>query len=180
MLGKAPSLTKLTWHDTLLHLPPQPHVTNTRAPLAAIIDEAVEKEAPLYGFEQEYTMLGKNGSIFGWPEVRFVGLSCRWSDLNIRCQHAWCDSCLIDVTQKHIKNTSKNTTYMPSCAPLVFNPRTCFEASTQHFSTFLSFASTPHSHQPSISQHPQHSQHPRHHPGRLPSPPGALLLWCRL
>ncbi len=47
----------------------QPHVTNTRAPLAAIIDEAVEKEAPLYGFEQEYTMLGKNGSIYGWPEV---------------------------------------------------------------------------------------------------------------
>lgn len=45
-----------------------PHPSNTRAPLAAICDERVEKEAPLFGFEQEYTMLQKgSGNIYGWP-----------------------------------------------------------------------------------------------------------------
>jgi glutamine synthetase len=44
-----------------------PHATNSRAKLAAIIDEKVEKEAPLFGFEQEYTMLAKDGSVYGWP-----------------------------------------------------------------------------------------------------------------
>lgn len=44
-----------------------PHVTNTRAKLAAIINDAVRAEAPLFGFEQEYTMLSKGGHVFGWP-----------------------------------------------------------------------------------------------------------------
>lgn len=45
-----------------------PHATNTRAPLAAILDEEIIAEEPLYGFEQEYTMM-KDGTVFGWPAV---------------------------------------------------------------------------------------------------------------
>jgi glutamine synthetase len=37
----------------------EPHPTNTRSPLEAIINDNVAKEAPLFGFEQEYTMLQK-------------------------------------------------------------------------------------------------------------------------
>lgn len=45
-----------------------PHPTNTRAPLAALIDDKVIQEAPLFGFEQEYTMLNKNAqTLLGWP-----------------------------------------------------------------------------------------------------------------
>eukprot|EP01026_Neomeris_dumetosa_P058854 TRINITY_DN5492_c0_g1_i4.p1 TRINITY_DN5492_c0_g1~~TRINITY_DN5492_c0_g1_i4.p1 ORF type:complete len:279 (-),score=29.57 TRINITY_DN5492_c0_g1_i4:78-842(-) len=44
------------------------HPSNTRAPLAELIDSAVEAEAPLYGFEQEYTMLTKGGQVYGWPQ----------------------------------------------------------------------------------------------------------------
>lgn len=45
-----------------------PHPTNTRAKLRAIIDDKVEKELTLYGFEQEYTMLDKKtGRPYGWP-----------------------------------------------------------------------------------------------------------------
>ena len=39
-----------------------PHATNTRAPLAALIDAKVKAEAPLFGFEQEYTMLKAGGN----------------------------------------------------------------------------------------------------------------------
>jgi hypothetical protein len=47
----------------------EPHSTNTRAPLAALIDDKVKAEAPLFGFEQEYTMLSKNSAnVIGWPE----------------------------------------------------------------------------------------------------------------
>jgi hypothetical protein len=36
----------------------------------------VKKEAPLFGFEQEYTMLQKgNGLVLGWPEGE---LRCAW------------------------------------------------------------------------------------------------------
>jgi hypothetical protein len=44
-----------------------PHATNTRAPLLALIDDDVRAQAPLYGFEQEYTMLTKQGTVYGWP-----------------------------------------------------------------------------------------------------------------
>lgn len=45
-----------------------PHPTNTRAKLEELIDDKVLAEAPLYGFEQEYTMLNKTtGTIYGWP-----------------------------------------------------------------------------------------------------------------
>lgn len=47
----------------------EPHPTNTRAQLSALIDDKVIKEAPLFGFEQEYTMLQKgSGLVLGWPE----------------------------------------------------------------------------------------------------------------
>lgn len=50
----------------------EPHPTNTRSPLAALIDDKVKAEAPLFGFEQEYTMLSKNsGNVLGWPEGGF-------------------------------------------------------------------------------------------------------------
>jgi glutamine synthetase len=46
-----------------------PHETNTRAPLAALINDKVRAEAPLFGFEQEYTMLKPNSTaVVGWPE----------------------------------------------------------------------------------------------------------------
>lgn len=49
-----------------------PHETNTRAPLAALVDAKVQAEAPLFGFEQEYTMLKANSSaVLGWPEGGF-------------------------------------------------------------------------------------------------------------
>ncbi|KAI7843486.1 hypothetical protein COHA_002962 [Chlorella ohadii] len=44
-----------------------PHETNSRAKLEAIINDKVKEEAPLFGFEQEYTMLAKGGHIYGWP-----------------------------------------------------------------------------------------------------------------
>jgi hypothetical protein len=40
-----------------------PHATNTRAQLRAVIDNKVSSEAPLFGWEQEYTMIGKNGCV---------------------------------------------------------------------------------------------------------------------
>ena len=48
-----------------------PHATNTRAQLRAVIDNKVTSEAPLFGWEQEYTMIGKNGRPFGWPDAGF-------------------------------------------------------------------------------------------------------------
>jgi glutamine synthetase len=50
----------------------EPHPTNTRAQLAALINDKVEAEAPLFGFEQEYTMLSQGtGRVLGWPEGGF-------------------------------------------------------------------------------------------------------------
>ncbi|DBA69172.1 TPA: putative glutamine synthetase glutamine amidotransferase [Trebouxia sp. C0005] len=48
-----------------------PHETNTRAKLEALIDDKVRAEAPLYGFEQEYTLLTKGGQPYGWPNGGF-------------------------------------------------------------------------------------------------------------
>lgn len=45
-----------------------PHASNTRAPLKAVVDKMDPAEKPLFGFEQEYTMLGKDGQVYGWPE----------------------------------------------------------------------------------------------------------------
>jgi len=45
----------------------EPHESNTRAPLAALLSDDVVEAAPLFGFEQEYTMLQKDGRPFGWP-----------------------------------------------------------------------------------------------------------------
>jgi len=39
--------------------------------LNELIDSKVEAEAPLYGFEQEYTMLTKGGNVYGWPSGGF-------------------------------------------------------------------------------------------------------------
>ena len=39
--------------------------------LAAIINDTVKGEAPLFGFEQEYTMLSKGGHIYGWPAAGY-------------------------------------------------------------------------------------------------------------
>jgi len=44
-----------------------PHRCNTRAQLEAAMDLAVEQEAPLFGFEQEYTLLAESGRVLGWP-----------------------------------------------------------------------------------------------------------------
>mmetsp|Transcript_13683 Transcript_13683/g.34444 ORF Transcript_13683/g.34444 Transcript_13683/m.34444 type:complete len:390 (-) Transcript_13683:41-1210(-) len=49
----------------------KPHPTNTRHLLEQVIDNEIKREEPLYGFEQEYTMLGKDGRVFGWPEAGF-------------------------------------------------------------------------------------------------------------
>jgi hypothetical protein len=75
-----------------------PHASNARAQLRAVLDAKVAAEAPLFGFEQEYStrararpvrvlarghsrylsaarariaMIGKNGRVFGWPESGF-------------------------------------------------------------------------------------------------------------
>jgi glutamine synthetase len=50
-----------------------PHPTNTRRPLADFLkaNPGVVADEPLYGFEQEYTMMGKDGRVFGWPEMGY-------------------------------------------------------------------------------------------------------------
>jgi len=45
----------------------EPHETNTRAPLEKLFTEEVQKLDPWFGFEQEYTMLQKDGRPYGWP-----------------------------------------------------------------------------------------------------------------
>jgi len=48
-----------------------PHPTNTRSQLRELLDDSVTKEDPWFGFEQEYTMFGKNGRVFGWPDTGY-------------------------------------------------------------------------------------------------------------
>lgn len=45
-----------------------PHETNTRSQLRGVINDKVKDEDPLYGFEQEYTMLEKDGRPYKWPQ----------------------------------------------------------------------------------------------------------------
>jgi len=48
-----------------------PHTTNTRAKLTALLDsnpDVEKKEDPWFGFEQEYTMMGRSDKVFGWPK----------------------------------------------------------------------------------------------------------------
>lgn len=45
-----------------------PHPTNSRAPLREKLTDAVLAENPLFGMEQEYTMLTTTGRVFGWGE----------------------------------------------------------------------------------------------------------------
>ena len=42
----------------------KPHPTNARNQLKEVIDASVEQEDPWFGFEQEYTMFGKNGRVY--------------------------------------------------------------------------------------------------------------------
>lgn len=44
-----------------------PHDTNTRSKLRDILTPEILAHEPLYGFEQEYTMLKKDGTVYGWP-----------------------------------------------------------------------------------------------------------------
>lgn len=46
----------------------KPHPSNTRFPLTEQLTPEILAEEPLYGFEQEYTMLGADGRPYGWPE----------------------------------------------------------------------------------------------------------------
>lgn len=45
-----------------------PHETNTRRKIADLLSPEVLAQETLFGFEQEYTMFGRNGRIYGWPE----------------------------------------------------------------------------------------------------------------
>jgi len=45
-----------------------PAPSNTRALLTDVWDKADQAEDPWFGFEQEYTMMGTNGKVYGWPE----------------------------------------------------------------------------------------------------------------
>lgn len=44
-----------------------PHPSNTRAQLEALLTPEIIAAKPLYGFEQEYTMLQKSSAVYGWP-----------------------------------------------------------------------------------------------------------------
>jgi glutamine synthetase len=44
-----------------------PHPSNTRAKLRAALDEGAKRHNPLFGIEQEYTLM-KGGRLLGWPE----------------------------------------------------------------------------------------------------------------
>lgn len=44
-----------------------PHPSNTRSKLRATLDKGAKTHNPLFGIEQEYTLM-KNGRLLGWPE----------------------------------------------------------------------------------------------------------------
>ena len=48
-----------------------PHATNTRRPIANILSPQILAEEVLFGFEQEWTMFSRKGSIYGWPEAGY-------------------------------------------------------------------------------------------------------------
>jgi glutamine synthetase len=48
----------------------KPHATNTRAPLRAVAEKYAAEE-PMFGMEQEYTMLAPDGRPLGFPEGGF-------------------------------------------------------------------------------------------------------------
>jgi glutamine synthetase len=45
----------------------EPHSTNYRQPLMDLLDDEILAEEPLFGFEQEYTMM-KGDRVYGWPQ----------------------------------------------------------------------------------------------------------------
>ncbi|KAG6547616.1 hypothetical protein Mapa_011065 [Marchantia paleacea] len=49
----------------------KPHRTNTRRLIEDILSEDVLAQETLFGFEQEYTMFGKNGHPYGWPDAGY-------------------------------------------------------------------------------------------------------------
>jgi len=49
----------------------EPHPTNTRATLRELLTKDVLDLEPLYGFEQEYTMIKRDGKVFGWPDAGY-------------------------------------------------------------------------------------------------------------
>ena len=51
----------------------QPHDSNTRAALREVLDKGANAQDAYFGFEQEYTLLGLNGSPLGWPESGYPG-----------------------------------------------------------------------------------------------------------
>jgi glutamine synthetase len=47
------------------------HPTNTRAELRRVLDAGAAVEEPMFGFEQEYTLMLENGKPYGFPENGF-------------------------------------------------------------------------------------------------------------
>eukprot|EP00270_Netrium_digitus_P021829 TRINITY_DN9580_c0_g1_i4.p1 TRINITY_DN9580_c0_g1~~TRINITY_DN9580_c0_g1_i4.p1 ORF type:complete len:416 (+),score=129.34 TRINITY_DN9580_c0_g1_i4:27-1250(+) len=45
-----------------------PHETNNRCKLEKLLSPEVLAEDTLFGFEQEYTMFSRKGSVYGWPD----------------------------------------------------------------------------------------------------------------
>jgi glutamine synthetase len=50
----------------------EPHSSNSRAQLRAVLDAGADKQDPWMGFEQEYTLF-RNRTPLGWPENGFPG-----------------------------------------------------------------------------------------------------------
>lgn len=51
----------------------EPHDSNTRARLRSVLDKGAMEADALFGFEQEYTFLLKNGRPLGFPETGYPG-----------------------------------------------------------------------------------------------------------
>lgn len=43
------------------------------------------EQDPLYGFEQEYTMMTKQGTVYGWPNVRVLQSAARRTRATAGC-----------------------------------------------------------------------------------------------